>query len=53
MIVLTAPVDIYSRWIDELEKKNRMPDDENEPYSDGVNSNPDSDGYCHVCCKKQ
>lgn len=44
-VVLTAPVDIYARWIDELEKVNASPygnDDEAE------DSEHESDGYSFV-----
>ena len=51
-LVLTAPVDIYARWIDELEKVNASPygdDDEGEDVE--RESEHESDGYSTVCYK--
>ena len=43
---MTEPVDIYAKWIDELEKANANPDYEDEAHEDSEEqSNQDSDGY--------
>ena len=43
---MTEPVDIYARWIDELEKANANPDYEDEAHEDSEEqSTQDSDGY--------
>ena len=45
-IVLTEPVDVYARWIDELEKANANPDYEEEEHEESEEeNNQDSDGY--------
>ena len=45
-VVLTEPVDIYARWIDELEKANSNPDYEEEEHEESdEDNNPESDGY--------
>ncbi|KAK8816979.1 hypothetical protein AV274_0906 [Blastocystis sp. ATCC 50177/Nand II] len=44
--ILTEPVDIYARWIDELEKANANPDYEEEEHEESdEENNPESDGY--------
>lgn len=51
-IVLTEPVDIYARWIDELEKANANPDYEEEEHEESdEENNPESDGY-YACLLK-
>lgn len=49
-LVLTAPVDIYARWIDELEKVNSSPyGDDEEGDEVERDSEHESDGYSIVC----
>ena len=50
---MTAPVDIYARWIDELEKVNASPYGDDEEGEDVErDSEHESDGYSIVCYKQ-
>ena len=44
-IALTAPVDIYAKWIDELEKANANPGDLDDLEHDELSENSEQDDY--------
>lgn len=48
-LALTAPVDIYAKWIDELEKVNANPGDLDDIDRDEISENSDQDDYLCVC----
>ena len=50
-IVLTAPVDIYATWIDELEKVNANPGDLDDIDHDENSEISDQDDYSFICFK--
>lgn len=44
-VALTAPVDIYAKWIDELEKANANPGNSDDEEHDEISENSEQDDY--------